>query len=151
MDVVVQLRKVDAKGNLLTSVNFPIPIPVGELQERTNTTTTLGPQGQLRASHAVSRIEFGNGSNPDIVEYAHDRTKPVPRGAAVRLDITLWPMGMVFGPGEGIMLRVSGHGLTLPEVSLLATTEPVDANVGAHTVHTGGKYDSYLVLPVLPE
>ena len=66
------------------------------------------------------------------------------------LDITLWPIGMVFDKGEGIMLRVAGHDMSYPEIDFLRPTEAVDENVGQHNIHTGGQYDSYLILPVVP-
>lgn len=62
MDVVVQLRKVDNKGNLLAAVNFPAPVAESEAPEG-ETAKTYGPQGFLRASSAVSRDEAR--SSPD--------------------------------------------------------------------------------------
>lgn len=56
---------------------------------------------------------------------------------------------MVFVEGEGIMLRVSGHGMSLPETSLCVLTEPEDENVGKHAIHTGGGYRSVLRIPVI--
>ena len=55
---------------------------------------TLGPQGFLGASHAVTlthRDETGQ-----EVFYAHDRREPLKPGTVVKLEITLWPLGMVF-------------------------------------------------------
>lgn len=148
MDVVVQLRKVSKQGTLLKHNNFPVTEPI-ELE--TSVTTTLGAQGQLRASHAVSRDDTLS-TDPNVVVYKHDKREPVPRGTIVPLEITPWPMGMVFGPGEGIMLRVSGHHMGQTDLPHLPPpTTPQDANVGVHTVHTGGKYASCLVLPILPE
>lgn len=74
----------------------------------------------------------------------------VPLGKIVPLDITLWPMGMVFVTGEGIMLRISGHDMNYPEVELVRLTEPDDENVGRHTLWTGGEYESHLELPIIP-
>lgn len=57
---------------------------------------------------------------------------------------------MVFKKGEGIMLRISGHDMSFPETEMCRIKVPEDDNVGRHTVWTGGKYDSALVVPVIP-
>lgn len=58
-------------------------------------------------------------------------------------------MGMVFAAGESILLRVGGRFLSAPSVVAMKPHAPEDENVGQHYVHTGGKYDSSLVLPVV--
>ena len=39
--------------------------------------------------------------------------------------------------------------LVPPEFAFLKLKEPVDANKGKHYVHTGGQYDTRLILPVI--
>jgi uncharacterized protein len=56
---------------------------------------------------------------------------------------------MVFAPGEGIMLRVAGHDLCLPEAEPMRVLVPEDENVGTHTIHTGGDFDSSLTMPFI--
>jgi hypothetical protein len=56
---------------------------------------------------------------------------------------------MVFEAGEGLVVRVSGHDMSLPEVEMMRLKEPVDENRGKHTIYTGGEYASYLVLPFI--
>jgi hypothetical protein len=53
MDIVVQIRKIDANGQPLQHLNYPCPVPVDEVPDL-YTAKTLGPQGFLRALHAVS-------------------------------------------------------------------------------------------------
>ncbi|PYI20576.1 alpha/beta-hydrolase [Aspergillus violaceofuscus CBS 115571] len=144
LDVAVQIRKINRDGKLLEHLNYPCPVPAAEVPN-VNTVKTLGPSGFLRASHAVTRDEAR--STAGEIVYRHDRREPIAPGTIVPLDIGLWPMGMVFGPGEGIMLRVSGHDMCLPEVDFMRPTEPDDENQGTHVVYGGGGYDSYLVLP----
>ena len=146
IDVVVQIRKISTSGKLLEHLNYPCPVPVEEVPN-VNVAKTLGPQGFLRASHAVSLAPDGTKNE---VFYTHDRREPVEPGAVVKLDITLWPMGMVFAAGEGIMLRIAGHDMCHPETELIRQTDAVDENVGEHVVHTGGGHDSHLVIPVIP-
>jgi uncharacterized protein len=56
---------------------------------------------------------------------------------------------MVFAAGEGIMLRVSGHDMCLPEFEAMRVLVPEDENLGNHTIHTGGDFDSSLTIPVI--
>lgn len=148
MDVVVQLRKIDKFGNLLTGINFPFPVPQSEAPEG-ETIKTYGPQGFLRASHLPSRDEARSSSDGQEVFYRHGCEEKITPGTVVPLEITLWPMGMVFAKGEGIMLFVAGHFLSEPATAAMKLQEPDDENVGQHNIHTGGKYDSCLVLPVV--
>jgi predicted acyl esterase len=146
MDIVVQIRKIDCKGKPLQHLNYPCPVPVEEVPDF-NTAKTLGPQGFLRASHAAS---LDPDSSCDVQPfYTHRQRSPIKPGTIVPLEIGIWPIGMVFAAGEGIMLRVSGHDMCLPETGLCVLTEPEDENVGNHTIYTGGEYDSYLTIPVI--
>ncbi|KAK5043483.1 hypothetical protein LTR84_011952 [Exophiala bonariae] len=158
MDVCVQLRKISVGGQPMEHLNYHCPVPVSEVPN-VNIVKTLGPQGFLRASHAISRRkpfpnDIGSNSGNEDEEsqevfYSHDRREPVTPGSIVPLDITLWPMGMVFGPNEGILLRVSGHDMNYPELEVVRLRETDDENVGVHTIWAGGSYDSHLVIPII--
>lgn len=143
IDVNVQIRKVSADGTPLVSLNYPCPVPASEVAD-TNVAKFLGCDGMLRASHRVSK-EMVDG----FPKYRHDKAEKIAPGTVVDLEIPLWPIGMVFEAGEGIMLRVAGHELRLPELKVLEVKVPVDENVGRHCIHTGGQWDSYLVVPVV--
>ncbi|PYH94763.1 alpha/beta-hydrolase [Aspergillus ellipticus CBS 707.79] len=143
MDIVVQIRKISRDGALLEHLNYPCPVPLEEVPN-VNTVKTLGPQGFLRASHAVSKDEAAS-TDQEIV-YRHDRSEPIPPGTIVPVDITLWPMGMMFAEGEGVMLRVSGRDMCYPETAIVS---PDKNGWGTHEVHCGGETGSFLVLPVV--
>ncbi|KAK9419537.1 putative Alpha/Beta hydrolase protein [Seiridium unicorne] len=136
LDVCVQIRKVAKDGKPLVSLNYMCPVPEPEVPD-VNIAKFLGPDGMLRASHRVTKQTVDG-----RVQYAHDRAEKVAPGQVVELEIPIWPIGMVFEAGEGIMLRVAGHELRLPEVEVLRSDEPSDENVGRHQIHTGGRYDS---------
>jgi predicted acyl esterase len=148
MDVVVQLRKVDQAGKPMEHLNYPCPVP-GEQVPNTNVAKILGPEGHLRASHAISLDESRTRGTGQELFYTHDRQERVAPGTIKRLELTLWPIGMVFEKGEGLMLRISGHSMIYPEFEHLQLTEPKDENIGLHTVHTGGQYESSLIIPVV--
>ncbi|KAF5556424.1 cocaine esterase [Fusarium napiforme] len=153
-DVAVQIRKIDDKGRQFSHLNYPCPVPIDEVPD-VNTAKTLGPQGFIRASHHISLDREGGPvvsddlSRDTDVLYSHRIRQPISPGTIVRLEIPIWPIGMVFAAGEGIALNVSGHDMYLPETDLCRLREPEDENVGRHYVHTGGKYDSHLIIPVI--
>ena len=55
----------------------------------------------------------------------------------------------MFTVGEGVALVVAGQLLSAPVNANLCVEELEDKNIGAHSIHTGGKFDSRLVLPVV--
>lgn len=144
----MQIRKIDKSGTLLKGINFPFPVPEGEAPEG-ETIKMYGPQGFLRASSLSSRDDIRSSSDGQEIFYRHDRSEKIASGAVVPLDITLWPMGMVFAENEGLMLSVAGHVLSEPAVAAMKLQAPDDENVGQHHVYTGGQYDSHLILPIV--
>ncbi|XHF98745.1 hypothetical protein AWENTII_002284 [Aspergillus wentii] len=147
MDVVIQIRKLSSTDTPLTSLNWsPMPKPAPEVPD-VNVAKHLGQQGMLRASHGMSLRPRSHEN--ELPVYDHDRAEPVKPGEVIPLLIPIWPVGMVFEAGEGVMLRVSGHDMALPEVEGMRVDEAVDENEGVHTVYTGGERGSYLVLPVI--
>lgn len=70
--MTVQIRKIDATGKPLEHLNYPCPVPVDQVPD-VNVAKTLGSQGFLRASHAISRDESRTRSGGQEVFYTHDR------------------------------------------------------------------------------
>lgn len=148
MDVVVQIRKVDSAGSPLEGINFPCPVPESEVPNG-ETSKLYGPQGFLRASSSISRDEHRSSPDGQEVFYRHDCERKIPPGTIIPLEITLWPMGMVFAANEGILLRVAGHSLSASSTTAMKPQDPDDENIGQHYIHTGGCRDSCLILPIV--
>lgn len=148
MDVVVQIRKLGKSGDVLKGMNFPFPVPESEAPEG-ETIKHYGPQGFLRASASSSRDEARSSSDGQQVFYKFDCEEKISPGTVIPLEITFWPTGMVFAEGEGIMLLVAGHFLSEPATEAMRIEEPKDENIGQHYIHTGAKYDSCLILPIV--
>ena len=147
-DVVVQIRKVSASGELLESLNWsPMPKPQPDVPD-VNVAKHLGQQGMLRASHHVS---LQSQQDNEFPSYDHRSRQPIPAGTVIPLMIPIWPVGMVFEAGEGLMLRVAGHDMCLPEVEMMRPTKPLDENKGAQIVYTGGDHDSFLMASVISD
>ncbi|CAG9982197.1 unnamed protein product [Clonostachys byssicola] len=145
MDVHVQLRKADKNGEVLTYANIPLKdIGVSTVSEvpDLNVLKYLGPTGMLRASrrHVSEALSSRSKSWRTL---SHSQVEPVAPGNVVRLEIQLWPTGLIFDAGERLLLYVSGHYMTLPEFETMPPYE--NHNRGEHIIHVGGEYDSSLV------
>jgi predicted acyl esterase len=135
LDVFVALFKLDPGG---APVGFPY---YAQFED--------GPMavGWQRASHREADPER---STPYLPVLAHRRELPVPRGDIVRLDIEVLPSGTRFEAGEKLLLVVQGSDVNrYPKPAVYARHEDT-VNNGPHILHTGGRYGSRLVIPVLP-
>ncbi|KAK2051139.1 alpha/beta-hydrolase [Colletotrichum caudatum] len=98
----------------------------------------LGPSGHLRASRRKVAPEL---SQRYWQTLSHDTNKPVRAGEIVELEVWIWPSAIQFGPGEQLVVNISGNRMGLPEFERIQI-KPKDA---AHQiVHVGGQYQSYL-------
>lgn len=157
MDVYVIMRKLDKNGNALLSFNIPMKDQRAGIKREDipdeNIYKYVGPNGRLRASKRFHCEEPGITEemkklrNPTELWYPHDKEEKVPKGEVVELDVAIWPGGIVFDEGEALRLEIKGHDPILPEYPPLHRAI-INLNKGKHTVHTGGKYVSNLVLPL---
>ena len=145
LDIYVQLRKADKDGNLLEYSNIPLADlglnSVAEVPQH-NVMKHLGPQGMLRASKRHVSQEL-SGKRTSWKTLSHSQEESFTPGQILRLEIQLWPTGMVFDAGEQILLYVSGHYLILPEFDEMPPYH--NCNKGEHIIYAGGDYDSSLL------
>lgn len=130
-DIFVLLHKLDAAGKPVTG-GFGY----------------IGPDGRLRASHR--RLDISK-STTWFPYHSHDREEMIKPGQIVPVDIEIRPLGMRWHTGEKLELIIAGcnilgrfrggppGGASLPGLQT--------RNQGNHIIHTGGRYDSYLLLP----
>ncbi len=108
----------------------------------------VGPDGRLRASH---RKLDDSRSTPWLPYHPHDQEELLKAGRLVPLDIEIRPIGMRWHAGEKLCLTIAGHNILgrfrkgFPGSS--HPPGPETRNKGHHIIHTGGGYDSYLLLP----
>ena len=84
-----------------------------------------------------------------IPHHPHDGEDKVPAGEIVKLEISLWPMGIHFEAGESIMLRVQGFADQSTDFPSHVDMKLDNLNHGKHAIHFGGKYDSKVIIPVV--
>jgi predicted acyl esterase len=123
-------------------------------------------QGWLRASHRRLDAARSREWRPYL---SHAGEEPLTPSEIYELQIEIWPTGIVIPAGYRIQLQVRGRDYEYPPALEAEPTigwfpltgcgpflhdDPVDrpAEVFANkvTIHTGGAYDSYLLVPQLP-
>jgi predicted acyl esterase len=85
-------------------------------------------------------------STPWQPVYKFSGERKIKPGEINQVEIAILPSSTIFRKGETLRLAISGkdtinYGRVKYEVLL---------NKGAHTIYAGGKYDSYLQIPVVP-
>lgn len=132
-DLFVAVQKLDTRGAV---VGFPF------VAFRDDGPVALG---WLRASH---RALDHDRSTPQQPWHPHTSEDPLEPGVRVPVDIELWASSTHFGPGEGIRLIVQGIDVYLTPGGEFGHEN--NRNIGRHIIHTGGTYDSHLLVPVIP-
>lgn len=133
MDMYVAIKKIDRDGN---TVDFPF---ANVLEQ--------GPTalGWLRVSHRSVDSDRSSNNRP---WHTHLREDKLSAGQIVDVDIEIWPSGTRFEAGEGFRLLLRGSDFYTGAVM---SRHLETRNNGNHLLHTGGsKYDSFLVIPMLP-
>lgn len=134
MDVFAYIRKIDKDGK----VQEPRVV-----SQRTH----VGPNGRLRVSR---RFIDESRSTPQEPFQTFDREEKLRLGEVVPLDIGFWPYAMRWHAGETLELLVTGTDLLIrPEFPGLPKIPTI--NKGDHVLHFGGRYDSHLLIPVIPK
>ena len=131
MDLFLTLRNFDADGNeIMETGQQGSPVPVAK--------------GWLRVSHRELDPDL---TLPYRPYHKHQRRLYLQPGEIVKVDVEIWPTSMVFKKGHRIRLDVQPRdGLG----SQGYMHYHADYNTGTNTVHAGGQYESYLLLPVIP-
>jgi predicted acyl esterase len=130
MDLFITIQKLDEDGNWL---------PTYVLGEK-----HPGAWGKMRVSRRELDEKLSKHYQPI---QAHKRDQKLSPGEIVPVDIEIWPHSKIWHEGQKLRVVVSGRyereGWFEP---LFWDTD----NKGKHIIHSGGKYDSYLQIPVIP-
>lgn len=178
MDLHVTMSKLNPLGFKYPSVSGMEPVA----------------NGYMRVSMRELDEENSTEWNPKQTLEKSEKLQP---GEIVPIDISIWPMGMIFGKGDMLELKVEAHKIgsmkDAPFASMFGSAKlevpaldenytydpktehpkmvelggdseevssdgeyniehrmPKDVNKGRHAIYAGGKYDSYLLVPVIP-
>ena len=130
-DLFVLVQKLDEQGKVLSPLVWNRPTPA--------------PTGRLRASHRELDEKLSTASEPF---HTHRREQLLIPGQIVPVDIGLWPISMLWHKGQQLRVLVAGYDPVPPLLPMMA--QPATRNKGEHIIHTGGKFDSHLLVPMVP-
>ena len=134
MDLFVALEKLDRDGNR-------VPIYFFNCFEE-------GPLalGWLRASQRELDPERSTFFQPF---HKHAKRQPITPGEICPIEVEVWPSGTQFASGDTLRLVVQGRDVQVFGGGLIEIGHR-GSNKGVHTIHTGDRFDSHLVIPTLP-
>ena len=135
MDLFVAIEKIDCAGYL---VPFPF---FGNHDD--------GPValGWLRVSHRELDEEK---STPHQPFHRHQRELKLKAGDIVPVEIEIWPSSTLFEQGEKLRVVVQGSDIYTYPNERHTNEHTATVNKGTHIIYTGGKYDSHLLVPIIP-
>ena len=135
MDLFVAIQKFDRNGKYVPFAAF------SALED--------GPValGWLRVSHRELDRKRSTPYQPWLL---HQRSLKLKPGVPVPVEIEIWPSGTRFAKGEKLRVVVQGSDIYEYARWMVRAGHPKTINAGVHVIRTGGKYDSHLLVPVIP-
>ncbi len=135
MDLFVGVQRLDPDGQI---VHFPFYAALDDGNVAL---------GWLRVSHRELDEER---STPWQPWHSHKRELRLEPGVPVPVEIEIWPSGTHFDRGDTLRLIVQGRDIYDYPKPLIISRHEETRNAGQHVIHTGGQYDSHLLVPVVP-
>ncbi len=131
MDLFINIQKLDEQGNFLPTYVLGEPHP--------------GAWGKMRVSHRKLDPKLSTDFQPVQAHTVEEKLKP---GEIVPVDIEIVPHSKIWHEGQQIRVQVAGRYIREPGWFERLVWMP--DNRGNHIIHSGGKYDSFLQIPVIP-
>ncbi len=134
MDLFITVKKLSTKGEELPCTVIGCPHP--------------GAWGKLRVSHRKLDERKSTEERPYLSHDCEWKLKP---GEIVPVEIPIWPHSRIWHKGQKICVQIAGRYIREEwfECKFLELGWET-LNRGEHVIHTGGKYESYLQIPVIP-
>jgi len=130
MDLFITVMKLDESGEFLPAYVMGQPHP--------------GSTGKLRVSQRALDPELSTDFQP---VQAHRERKRLRPGEIVPVEIAIYPFSRIWHKGQQLRLQIAGRYFR--EGWFEPFTWELE-NKGRHIIHTGGEYESYLQIPVVP-
>lgn len=130
MDIFVTIQKLDENGSFIPTNVLGEPHP--------------GAWGKMRVSHRELDQKLSTDYQPVQAHRKEEKLKP---GEIVPVDIEIWPHSRIWHKGQQLRLHVAGRYI---REGWFERLEWQTDNKGNHVIHTGGKYNSFLQIPVIP-
>ena len=134
MDLFVALEKIDANGAPVGFAHYAVfedgPVALG----------------WLRTSHRELDAARSTEWLP-VLQHARElRLEP---GSVTPLDIEILPTGTLFEAGSTLRLIIMGRDYCRYPKPMLYARHEDTVNLGQHRIHTGGRFDAWLQVPLL--
>jgi len=145
-DLFVLVQKLTVNGTPLQQFNTPNQgAMIQDVTERSGSVLRYkGSPGRLRVS---MRHLDETGSTDAVPVHTFDRVEKLQPSKIVDVEIDLFPIGLVFHPGEQLRLVISARN---PLGGIFPGNDFYDGrHDGRVIIHTGGSRASYLTLPVM--
>ena len=136
MDLFVAIQKIDRSGEI---------VPFQFLGNHEDGPVALG---WLRVSHRELDTER---STPEQPIHTHQREIKLNAGEVVPVEIEIWPSGTLFEENETLRVVIQGKDIYTYPKEMNTNGHLRTVNLGEHIIHTGGRYDSHLLIPVIPD
>jgi uncharacterized protein len=133
LDLFVYVQKLDRRGEFLPNLLLRCPHP--------------GAQGWLRVSHRELDPARSAPSEPYLM---HRRMQLLRPKEIVPVEIGIWPTSMIWHAGQQLRVIVSGHYIETRGADWWESFKYESLDCGTCIIHTGGKYDSHLLVPTIP-
>ncbi len=130
MDLFVNIQKADAEGNWVPWLTLDEPHP--------------GAWGKCRVSRATVDAALTKAHTP---VYTMTDTNKLAEGDVRAVDIAIVPTARVYHKGERFRVQISGRYIRDGWFEPLSWDTD---NHGTHNIHTGGEWESWIEVPVVP-
>lgn len=130
MDMFINIQKADADGNWVPWYTLDEPHP--------------GAWGKMRVSHRELDEKQSTRFQP---VQAHKRELKLSPGEIVPVDIEIVPSSRIWHKGEKLRIQIAGRYIREGWFEPLSWDQD---NRGKHIIHTGGEYESFIQVPVIP-
>lgn len=130
MDLFVNIQKTDEKGNWLPTYILGEPHP--------------GTWGKMRVSHRELDEKLSTDFEP---VQSHKKEEKLSKGEIVPVQIAIVPSSKIWHKGQKIRIQIAGRYIREGWFEPLSWETD---NKGNHIIHTGGEYESFLQIPVIP-
>jgi predicted acyl esterase len=105
-----------------------------------------GAQGWLRVPHRELDPALSTPSEPYLM---HRRLQLLRPKEIVPVETGIWPTSMVWHAGQQLRVVVRGHYVETRGLDWWESFKYESLDRGTCIIHTGGKYDSHLLAPII--
>jgi predicted acyl esterase len=135
MDLFVAIEKIDRAEYI---------VPFAFLSNHDDGPVALG---WLRASHRELDKKKSTAYQPF---HKHEKEIKLKAGEIVPIEIEIWPSSTLLERGERLRVVVQGSDIYAYPEERHTNQHTETVNRGEHVIYAGGKYDSHLLVPVVP-